>query len=186
MANRCGRAAANCHSCARLIVCGTRALEPAPLIRRGHAARARNVTGSVATRPCCPSDRVPRPGQTGCGRSARRSEWGLAGGEAADHDATRARRGDRLALACSADPIAIAEAVMSAGARLVVDCRATGLHRTVKLTDTPIAATVSELYLVRSDERLACLRTTPVRGTSSISGRRSGGTWQPVARGRLT
>jgi predicted nucleic acid-binding protein len=56
----------------------------------------------------------------------------------------RARRADTLALARSADPIPISEAVMNAWARLVADCRTAGLHRTVKLTDALIAATAIE------------------------------------------
>jgi predicted nucleic acid-binding protein len=56
----------------------------------------------------------------------------------------RARRADTLALARTADPIPIGEAVMVAWARLVADCRAAGVHRTVKLTDALIAATAIE------------------------------------------
>ncbi len=64
------------------------------------------------------------------------------------HDATsRARRGDTLALARSADPVSISESVMGAWARLVVDCRTAGIERTVKLTDALIAATVIDLGL---------------------------------------
>ena len=59
-------------------------------------------------------------------------------------DAVRARRADTLALARTADPIAISEAVMVSWARLVADCRAAGVHRTVKLTDALIAATAVE------------------------------------------
>lgn len=59
-------------------------------------------------------------------------------------DAARARRADTLALARSADPIAISEAVMVAWARLVADCRVAGVHRMVKLTDALIAATAVE------------------------------------------
>ncbi|HEX6753746.1 MAG TPA: PIN domain-containing protein [Solirubrobacterales bacterium] len=62
----------------------------------------------------------------------------------ATDDATRARRADTLALARSADPIPISEAVMTAWARLVADCKAAGIHRTVKLTDALIAATAVE------------------------------------------
>lgn len=57
---------------------------------------------------------------------------------------TRARRADTLSLARSADPIPASEAVMSAWARLVADCQAAGIHRTVKLTDALIAATAVE------------------------------------------
>jgi predicted nucleic acid-binding protein len=59
-------------------------------------------------------------------------------------DTTRARRADTLALARSADPIPISEAVMVAWARLVADCKAAGVHRAVKLTDALIAATAVE------------------------------------------
>jgi predicted nucleic acid-binding protein len=64
----------------------------------------------------------------------------LAAGDAS----ARARRADTLALARAADPIPISEAVMVAWARLVVDCRTAGIHRTVKLTDALIAATAIE------------------------------------------
>lgn len=60
---------------------------------------------------------------------------------AADDDETRARRADTLALARESDPIPISEAVMTAWARLVIDCRRAGVHRTVRLTDALIAAT---------------------------------------------
>jgi predicted nucleic acid-binding protein len=56
----------------------------------------------------------------------------------------RARRGETLALARSADPIPISEAIMVAWARLVADCRAAGVQRTIKLTDALIAATAVE------------------------------------------
>lgn len=62
----------------------------------------------------------------------------------APDDATRARRADTLALARTADPIHISEAVMGAWARLVADCRRAGVHRTIKLTDALIAATAIE------------------------------------------
>jgi predicted nucleic acid-binding protein len=62
----------------------------------------------------------------------------------AGDDVTRARRGETLALARAADPIPISEAVMGSWARLVADCRAAGVHRTVKLTDALIAATAVE------------------------------------------
>ena len=69
-------------------------------------------------------------------------------------DATRARRADTLALARSAEPIAISEAVMVAWARLVADCQAAGVHRLVKLTDALIAATAVEhgLPVVTQDD----------------------------------
>lgn len=59
----------------------------------------------------------------------------------------RSRRADTLALARAADPIPISEAVMVSWARLIVDCRAAGVHRTVKLTDALIAATAIEHQL---------------------------------------
>jgi predicted nucleic acid-binding protein len=59
----------------------------------------------------------------------------------------RARRGDTLALARTAEPVPISEAIMGAWARLVVDCRAAGIQRTVKLTDALIAATAIDLGL---------------------------------------
>ena len=58
--------------------------------------------------------------------------------------ATRARRADTLALARTADPIPISEAIMVAWARLVADCRSAGIQRAVKLTDALIAATAVE------------------------------------------
>ncbi len=63
---------------------------------------------------------------------------------AAADDEVRARRADTLSLARSADPIPISEAVMSAWARIVIDCRGAGIQRTVKLTDALIAATAVE------------------------------------------
>jgi predicted nucleic acid-binding protein len=73
---------------------------------------------------------------------------------AAENDTVRARRGDTLALARTADPIAITEAIMSAWARLVIDCRTAGVHRTVKLADALIAATAIEhgLAVVTQDD----------------------------------
>jgi len=62
----------------------------------------------------------------------------------ASDDATRARRADTLAFARSADPIPVSEAVMVSWARLVADCKAAGIHRAVKLTDSLIAATAVE------------------------------------------
>jgi predicted nucleic acid-binding protein len=66
----------------------------------------------------------------------------------------RARRADTLALARTADPIPISEAVMVSWARLVADCRAAGIHRMVKLTDALIAATGIEhgLPVVTQDD----------------------------------
>lgn len=68
--------------------------------------------------------------------------------------ASRARRADTLALARTADPIPISEATMVGWARLVADCRAAGIHRTVKLTDALIAATAVEhgLPVVTQDD----------------------------------
>ena len=63
---------------------------------------------------------------------------------AASGDQVRAQRADTLALARSADPIPISEAVMTTWARIVSDCRAAGVQRVVKLTDTLIAATAVE------------------------------------------
>jgi predicted nucleic acid-binding protein len=62
----------------------------------------------------------------------------------APDDVALARRADTLVLARSADPIPISEAVMTTWARLVADCQAAGIHRTIKLTDTLIAATAVE------------------------------------------
>lgn len=64
-----------------------------------------------------------------------------------DDSAIRARRGDTLALAKTADPIPISESVMGAWARLISDCRAAGIQRMVKLTDALIAATAVDLGL---------------------------------------
>jgi predicted nucleic acid-binding protein len=73
---------------------------------------------------------------------------------AAGDDISRARRADTLALARAADPIPISEAVMSAWARLITDCRTAGIQRTVKLTDALIAATAIEhgLPVVTQDD----------------------------------
>jgi predicted nucleic acid-binding protein len=60
---------------------------------------------------------------------------------AASDEEIRSRRADTLALARSADPIAVSEAVMSAWARLVDDARRAGVHRLIRLTDALIAAT---------------------------------------------
>jgi predicted nucleic acid-binding protein len=72
----------------------------------------------------------------------------------ADDDAIKARRADTLALARAADPIPISEAVMETWATLVADCKAAGIHRTVKLTDALIAATAVErgLPVVTQDD----------------------------------
>ena len=67
---------------------------------------------------------------------------------------SRSRRADTLALARTADPIPISEAIMVGWARLVADCRAAGIHRMVKLTDALIAATATEhgLPVVTQDD----------------------------------
>jgi predicted nucleic acid-binding protein len=62
----------------------------------------------------------------------------------ASNDTTRARRADTLALARAADPIPIGEAIMVTWARLVSASKASGVHRTIKLTDALIAATAIE------------------------------------------
>lgn len=61
--------------------------------------------------------------------------------------ASRARRASTLAVARTVDPVPISEPVMAAWARLVTDCRSAGIQRTVKLTDTLIAATAIDLGL---------------------------------------
>lgn len=73
---------------------------------------------------------------------------------AAVDTARRSRRADTLALARTADPIPISEAVMVSWAHLVADCRAAGVHRAIKLTDALIAATAIEhgLPVVTQDE----------------------------------
>jgi predicted nucleic acid-binding protein len=65
----------------------------------------------------------------------------------ASDTASRARRGDTLALARTAEPVPINESVMGVWARLVADCRTAGIQRTVKLTDALIAATAIDLGL---------------------------------------
>lgn len=73
---------------------------------------------------------------------------------ATDDPDLRARRADTLALARAADPVPVSEAIMVSWARLVVDCRAAGIHRTVRLTDALIAATAIEhgLPVVTQDD----------------------------------
>jgi predicted nucleic acid-binding protein len=61
--------------------------------------------------------------------------------------ATRAQRGDTLALARQSDPIPVTEAAMGAWARLLADCAEAGITQTVKLTDALIAATAIDLGL---------------------------------------
>lgn len=89
----------------------------------------------------------------------------------APDDSTRAHRADTLALARTADPIPISEAVMVAWARLVADCRGAGVHRTVKLTDALIAATAIEhgLPVVTQDEDYDQMtRAHPVLGVIKV------------------
>lgn len=76
---------------------------------------------------------------------------------AAEDSASRARRGDTLALARMAEPVPVSEAVMVGWARLVADCRRAGIHRTVRLTDALIAATAVEhgLPVVTQDDDFA-------------------------------
>ena len=62
----------------------------------------------------------------------------------AAEDSVRARRADTLSLARAADPIPIGEAAMVSWARLVADCKAAGIHRAIKLTDSLIAAIAIE------------------------------------------
>lgn len=73
---------------------------------------------------------------------------------AATNAERRSRRADTLALARAADPLPISEAVMVSWAHLVADCRAAGVRRAVKLTDSLIAATAIEhgLPVVTQDE----------------------------------
>lgn len=83
---------------------------------------------------------------------------------AAADDEARARRADTLALARTADPIPVTEAVMSAWARLVADARVAGVSRLVRLTDALIAATavVHGLPVVTQDddfERIAAVHS---------------------------
>lgn len=61
--------------------------------------------------------------------------------------ASRARRGDTLTLAKTAEPVPVTESVIAAWARLVIDCRSAGIQRTVRLTDALIAATAIDLGL---------------------------------------
>jgi predicted nucleic acid-binding protein len=73
---------------------------------------------------------------------------------AATNAERRSRRADTLALARAADPLPISEAVMVSWAHLVADCRAAGVRRAVKLTDSLIAATAIEhgLPVVTQDD----------------------------------
>jgi predicted nucleic acid-binding protein len=56
----------------------------------------------------------------------------------------RALRAETLSLARAADPLPVSEAVTTAWATIVSDCRRAGIHRTVKLVDALIAATAVE------------------------------------------
>jgi len=71
----------------------------------------------------------------------------------------RARRATILAVARSADPIPINEAVIVTWARLVAACRRAGRQRAVKLTDSLIAATAIEhgLPVVTQDDDYAAM-----------------------------
>lgn len=84
---------------------------------------------------------------------------------AATDPEARARRADALALARTADPIPISEAIMVAWAHLVSDCRAAGIHRAVKLTDALIAATAVEhgLPVVTQDEDFEAIAAAHTR-----------------------
>ena len=66
----------------------------------------------------------------------------------------RALRADTLALARTADPVPVSEAIMVTWAQLVAECRSAGIHRAVKLTDALIAATAVEhgLPVVTQDD----------------------------------
>lgn len=77
----------------------------------------------------------------------------------------RARRADTLALARASDPIPINEAIIVTWARLVLDCRAAGIHRAVKLTDALIAATAIEhgLPVVSQDEDFEAIAAAHAR-----------------------
>lgn len=69
----------------------------------------------------------------------------------------RAQRADTLALARSADPIAVTEAVMGAFARLTNDCRQQGVRP--KIFDALIASTAIEhgLPVVTQDDDFAAM-----------------------------
>ena len=62
----------------------------------------------------------------------------------AEDDNIRALRAETLSLARAADPLPVSEAVTTAWATIVSDCRRAGIHRTVKLVDALIAATAVE------------------------------------------
>lgn len=73
---------------------------------------------------------------------------------AATDEDIRARRAETLALARESDPLPVSESVMSAWARMVLDCRGAGVHRAVRLTDALVAATaiVHGLPVVTQDD----------------------------------
>ncbi len=77
---------------------------------------------------------------------------------AASSRSARSRRADTLALARSADPIPVSEAVMTTWARLVDDCRRARL-RGIKLNDALIAATAIEhgLPVLTQDDDFAAM-----------------------------
>lgn len=86
-------------------------------------------------------------------------ELGVLAAEDAD---VRSRRADTLALARESDPIPVSESVMTAWAHLVHDARRAGIQRSVRLTDSLIAATAIAhgLPVVTQDgdlERLAAV-----------------------------
>ncbi len=62
----------------------------------------------------------------------------------AQEEDIRALRAETLSLARAADPLPVSEAVTTAWATMVSDCRRAGVHRTVKLVDALIAATAIE------------------------------------------
>ncbi len=62
----------------------------------------------------------------------------------AGDSALRSLRAATLALARTANPLPISEAIMVSWAHLVADCRAAGISKMVKLTDSLIAAAAIE------------------------------------------
>lgn len=74
----------------------------------------------------------------------------------------RARRADTLALARSADPIPVTEAIMGAFARLTIDCRRAGQRP--KVLDVLIAASAIEhglAVITQDDDFTAMARAHP-------------------------
>jgi predicted nucleic acid-binding protein len=100
----------------------------------GRAAVPR-ASGRPEQLSSAPPTRICRPSLT---------SWLAKPSISCEHPETRAQRADTLALARTADPIPINEAIMIAWPRLVADCRAAGVQRMVKLTDALIAATAVE------------------------------------------